>query len=278
MGKIVDGVKTVNSAVRTVLLTLLVGTFGLGGYSVYSEYTKRERELREKAEEIAAANEKLVMLRDELETKDAEINRLGLDLKQKEQQISKLKTSMQLLKTDQRLARLDVVSVERDENGTVTGSQLKFVELSPQGKPITQAKTINLPGDIVYVDNWIVKFDDKYVENGDVARGTSLCLFRRIFSEQQSPNDGVSLDEVGMRPQAYASGGVTSDFEKQLWGEFWEIANNPARAAELGIRAANGEAVSIKVREGMAYTIELRSSGGLSIQPISESSSGDDLL
>ncbi len=235
MGKIVDGVKTVNSAVRTVLLTLLVGTFGLGGYSVYSEYTKRERELREKAEEIAAANEKLVMLRDELETKDAEINRLGLDLKQKEQQISKLKTSMQLLKTDQRLARLDVVSVERDENGTVTGSQLKVTfELSPQGKPITQAKTINLPGDIVYVDNWIVKFDDKYVENGDVARGTSLCLFRRIFSEQQSPNDGVSLDEVGMRPQAYASGGVTSDFEKQLWGEFWEIAKQPGTGGRIG--------------------------------------------
>jgi hypothetical protein len=126
---------------------------------------------------------------------------------------------------------------------------------------------IELPGDVVYIDNWMVKFDDKYVENGDIARGTSLCLFRRIFSEQQVPNEGVSLDEVGMRPQAYASGGELSEFEQRLWKDFWEIANNPTRAAEMGIRAANGEAVNIKVRDGKTYMIELRASGGLSIRP-----------
>ena len=120
----------------------------------------------------------------------------------------------------------------------------------------------------MYVDNWIVKFEDAYVEQADIERGTSLVLFRRIFSEKQQPSEGVSLDEVGMRPQAYGRGGVLTDFERKLWGEFWEFANNSKKAAEMGIRAANGEAISIQVREGMSYQLKLRSSGGLSFQPI----------
>ena len=59
-----------------------------------------------------------------------------------------------------------------------------------------------------------------------------------------------------------------SDFEKEIWKDFWEFANDPRRAAEMGIRAANGEAVSVKVREGMKYSLELRASGGMSISPI----------
>jgi hypothetical protein len=36
----------------------------------------------------------------------------------------------------------------------------------------------------------------------------------------------------------------------------------------MGIRAANGEAISIQVREGMAYDLQLRVSGGLSFKAI----------
>ena len=61
-----------------------------------------------------------------------------------------------------------------------------------------------------------------------------------------------------------------SEFEKKLWGDFWEFANDPKKAAEMGIRAANGEAVSVKVREGKTYSISLRASGGLSIRPLDE--------
>ena len=73
-----------------------------------------------------------------------------------------------------------------------------------------------------------------------------------------------------MRPQAYARGGVLSDFEKGLWSDFWEFANDKTKAAEMGIRAANGEAVSIKVRETASYNVSLRASGALSISPADE--------
>jgi len=257
MGSMMENVKTVNSAVRTVLLTAVVGIVAYGGYYGYSEYTKNERILKAQADKIRLANE--------------EVDRLGREVIAKVAQIEKLETAMHLLKTDQRLAQLRVISVERDEQGNAVKSKLEFVELSPQGDPLSKPKPMELLGDVIYIDNWVIKFDDRYVEKGDIERGTSLCLFRRVFSEDTLPSEGITLDEVGMRPQAYSRGGAMSEFEKKLWDDFWEFANDPKKAAEMGIRAANGEAVSIKVREGKVYNIVLRASGGLSITPVDDS-------
>jgi hypothetical protein len=234
----------------------------------YTTYTANERALKDSAEALEEANGKLVTLEKDLEVKIVEIDTLKIDVAEKAKRIEKLETAMHLLKTDQRLARIKVLSIDKDDAGLVKGSKLEFVELSPAGEPLSKPKEISLPGDVVYIDNWVVKFEDKYVEQADIERGTSLILFRRIFTENQQPNEGVSLDEVGMRPQAYARGGIVSEFEKKLWSEFWEFANNPQKAADLGIRAANGEAISIQVREGMTYDLQLRSSGGLSFKPV----------
>jgi hypothetical protein len=268
VGSIVEGVKTINSIVRTALLAVVAAVAGGGLYFGYSEYTKRERLLQDKDQEIAFAQKQLVSMQGELDGKLAEISALNQTLLEQQAEIDKLETSLHLLKTDQRLAQLRVIDIERDKDGEALLSTLEFVELSPAGEPLSPPRRLELPGDVIYIDNWVIKFDDAYIEKGDIERGTSLCLFRRIFSEQQTPNQGVSLDEIGMRPQAYARGGALSEFEKRLWSDFWEFANNPTKASELGIRAANGEAVSIQVREGMVYNVSLRASGGLSIQPL----------
>ena len=276
MGSIIENVKTVNSAARTLLLAALVAGVGLAAYMGYSEYTKNDRLVEEQEAQLKAANQKLITIQGELDTKVREVETLTQEVAERDAQIERLETAMHLLKTDQRLARLNVLEIQRDDEGNAVSSKLEFVELSPQGEAFSPPKQFELPGDVVYIDNWVIKFDDAYIERGDVQRGTSLCLFRRIFSEQQMPTEGVSLDEIGMRPQAYARGGVLTEFEQQLWTDFWEFANDPSKAAKLGIRAANGEAISIKVREGKAYGITLRSSGGLSIKPIAASRSDDD--
>lgn len=268
MGSVTETVNTVNSTVRTVAFAGLVGILGTSGYLGYSTYTANERALKDSAEALEQAKGKLVTLEKDIEGKIIEIDALKIDVAAKVKLIEKLETAMHLLKTDQRLARIKVLSVDKDNAGVVKGCQLEFIELSPTGDSLSAAKKITLPGDVVYIDNWVVKFDDKYVEQADIERGTSLVLFRRIFSENQQPNDGVSLDEIGMRPQAYARGGNITDFEKKLWSEFWEFANNPQKAADMGIRSANGEAISIQVREGMTYDLQLRSSGGLSFKPV----------
>jgi hypothetical protein len=249
MGRIHEGVRTFNATVRTLLALVACGALGVASFLGFSEYTKRDREI---AEARAVAEQ----LTKELEIKTAQVERL--------------EASLRLLKTDQRLARLDVLGIERDDSGKAVRSSLQFVELSPAGDTISEPRRFDLPGDVVYIDNWIVKFDDRFVEQADIERGTSLCLFRRIFSEEQRPGEGISLDAVGMRPQAYAHGGQLTEFEKKLWSEFWEFANDEKKAAEMGIRAANGEAVSVQVREGKSYMIELRASGGLSIRPVDQ--------
>ncbi|MEM7474999.1 MAG: hypothetical protein AAF483_08400 [Planctomycetota bacterium] len=276
MGKISEGIKTVNTTVRTVILAIFVTVVGYFGYEGYSEYTKQERLLEDQEEEIRAKDAQLTTLRDEIGVKDAQIVQLDTEIQEKNQQIDRLETSMILLKTDQRLARIEVVSIDRDEDGKAKESQLRFVELAPGGDTIGEAKEVTLPGDLVYVDNWIIKFDDEYIQKGDVERGTSLCLFRRIFSEDQQPSEGFSLDEVGMRPQAYSRGGAMSSFEQDLWQDFWEFANDEKKAEDMGIRAAHGEAIAIKVKEGMQYDIELRASGGLSFRPTKTAPELDD--
>ena len=157
---------------------------------------------------------------------------------------------MTLLKVDERLARLTVIDQGPDPRSGKLISTVEFVELDKRGRPIEESRVFDITGDIVYVDNWVVKFDEHFIEEADELRSTTLVLFRRIFGEHQQPTDGFVLDRVGIRPNAYSRGEPLSEFEERIWNDFWQIANAPERAAALGIRAAHGEAVSMKVRKG----------------------------
>ena len=129
-------------------------------------------------------------------------------------------------------------------------------------------------GDLVYFDAWVVKYEDRLVESGDPLRSMSICLFRRIFGELQEPTDGFVLDAVGSTPAAYRTGGTMTDSEREIWSRFWEYANSPALAGQVGIRAAHGEAPSIKLMPGKRYRLSLRASGGLEI--VTEEAPGRD--
>jgi hypothetical protein len=293
-----ETLKTINALIRTLLATLVVGGLAIGGWWLFDHYTFQDRQLSERQRQLEATQAELLdagnQLRQALET----LHTMEIELSERLEQIDRLETSLALLTVDQRLARLEVLPLEESdqpagsaaaqdasvadqaadqaagqEAGQAAGDEperpirIRFVELSPDGDPIGSPREFRFSSDVLYIDNWIVKFDDRFVKDKDLQRGTSLCLFRRIFGEDQSPSQGYLLDEVGMRPQAYARGGQPTEFESQIWSQFWEFANDPQKAAEMGIRAANGEAVSIQVRPGMAYNIELRASGGLSITP-----------
>jgi len=155
----------------------------------------------------------------------------------------------------------------KDEATGETSSLIEFVELNDEGHPIDTPRQFRIRGDTVYIDGWVVKFEDKYVEQADLERGTSLLLFKRIFGSGQKPDDGYPLDEVGSAPRAYARGGKMSDFERKIWDDFWNIANDAERAKQLGIRAAHGGAPFMKVEKGKSYRILLRSSGDPTIVP-----------
>jgi hypothetical protein len=295
MASLTESISVINSSVRTLIGVVLIGGLGVGGWYGYTQYNANEIEAQRNAEALAQAHDdleraesqlqqtetRLVAARNEIQVqegvikekdaviveKNAEIDTLNETVKEQEEEIVRLDTSLRLLKVDHRVARISVVDQTVDPETKEMTTVVQFQELDDQGNPLDDPRQFSIKGDMLYVDSWIVKFEDKYVEEADIDRSTSLVLFRRIFGEFQEPSEGFALDQEGSRPTIYGHGGRVSDFEKRIWDDFWTVANDETRQGELGIRAAHGDAPSIKVKKGRVYRVELRASDGLSITP-----------
>jgi hypothetical protein len=274
MPSTMENLSTINSFLRTILAMIVLGAVGAASYVGYTTYNQNEINARKSAAELAKANEALQLKEQEVAAKTAELAEKTKQLQEKEVQIAsltkdveRLETSLSLLKVNHRLAKLTVTKQGTDESTGQSFSLVEFVELNDEGAPIDTPREFRVPGEQVYIDSLIVKFEDKYIEQADIERGTSLILFNRIFGDKQQPADGFPLDERNTRPKAYARGGKMTDLERKIWGDFWNIANDKARAAELGIRAAHGGAVSMKVQNGKTYNIKMRSTGEITIEP-----------
>jgi hypothetical protein len=267
MVRVIESISTVNSVLRTVLGFALIGGISTVGFLAYSAYTNSKNAANINAKALETAREDLEFSRKELRQARTQIDELSIQVKLQLVEIERLTTSLRLMKVDHRVARLNVLDqVEDEETGVIT-SKIQFIEMDDENRVLGEAREFELQGRIIYVDGWVVKFDDKYIEEADIDRGSSLVLFRRLFGEYQQPSEGYLLDKAGQTPTAYAQSGVLSDMEKKIWRDFWSIANDSKRARQLGIRAAHGDAPSIMMRKGMSYKIELRASDGLSITP-----------
>lgn len=196
-----------------------------------------------------------------------------LELTQKElaeaqAKVARLEMAVRLLKVDRRVARLDVLDQWTPEATGRPATKVRFVEVDEAGQPLGEPKIVTIDGDVLYIDYWVAKFDDALVEKGDdPLRGASICLFRRLFGEYQQPSEGHVVDASGQRPVAYGRGAPLSDFERDLWQNFWQYANDRQKAQSVGVRAAHGEAPYIKLTPGKSYRIVIRSSGGLAVEP-----------
>jgi hypothetical protein len=274
MSKFMDGVSTVNSFLRTLLVIAFLGGFGTAGYYAYTGYHAKEIDARRNGQLLEARNRELASAKNRLQAVEADVAKKNAELRIKDDEITRLNASIKklelalhYLKIDHRVARFTAVDQFKDDALGETISVIEFLELDDAGQPIDMPRRFQIRGDIVYIDGWVVKFDDKYVEQADLERGTSLLLFKRIFGSGQRPDDGFPLDETGAAPRVYSRDGKMSDFEKKIWADFWTIANDPDRARQLGIRAAHGGAPFMKVEKGKSYRILLRASGDPTIVP-----------
>lgn len=274
MAGTIDSLRTINSLIRTLLAAIAIGGLAIASWKGYSAYYAHEIESARQQRELDSMQEQLTHTRSRLDEREQQLREQAERLEEKDAEIAtlhanitRLDTAIRLLKVDRRLARLSILDQSQDAETGRTETEVEFVEVNSEGIPIDEARTFRVRGEIIYIDNWIVKFDDEYIEKADLDRATSLVLFRRIFGDQQQPREGAWLDATNRPPQAYTRGGVVSEFEKRIWDEFWTIANDEAKAREMGIRAAHGEAVSIKAEKGKIYKLQLRASDGLSIVP-----------
>jgi hypothetical protein len=250
-----------NYFLRTLVLGGLVALLGWAGFEVRGALKTNEREIAEREQRITA-------LQGDLAARDERIAAMGVEIDALQTRVRELETALRLLKVDHRIARLSVTN-QRQAPGKPGGveTDVVFQELGTDGEPLGEARAFTLSGRTAYVDALVIKFEDGYVEAGDTLRGSSLCLFRRLFSEHQFPSQGFPLDGEGQRPAAYGDDDAAPAWESKLWQRFWDYADDPQAAAALGVRALHGEAPYTELRAGKSYRVELRASGGLTIRP-----------
>ncbi len=194
-------------------------------------------------------------------------------LKDAEEKIAQLEVTNQklemanlFLKKTRRLAVISDIVKEHPEGSDSVKTTFSFSEVDLSDKPIGEKRTFTIDGDVLYIDTMVIKFEDDFVEQGDVLKGSALCLFNRLFSEKQKPEEGFRLDAEGETPKPYKLDSPDStEFEKELWGNFWKLAQDPAFAKTKGVRAAHGQAPSMKLQEGSTYKLEMRNTGEQSI-------------
>lgn len=198
-------------------------------------------------------------LKQKIEAQEREIARL-------QERNERLETYLKLLRYTERRARIEVLGQQYSESLQPV-SRIRFTEVDAAGAPITVSREFTLAGLEVYIDTMTIRFEDHFVEQGDPLKGRSLMLFRRIFTSSMRPEEGHVLDRDGLPPEAYAERQAVTEFEKNLWLRFWELAGNEDLARKSGVRAIHGDAPYTRLEPNRVYHVTLRSTGEVSITP-----------
>lgn len=183
-----------------------------------------------------------------------------------EQEKQRLEAYLKILKHIDRRARVEVLRQAKDQQGNLQ-TTIRFTEIDDAGKPMSVSRELTLPGQEVYFDTMVIKFDDHFIEEGDPFKGRALMLFRRVFSSTMRAQDGFVIDIEGQAPEVYAEQKAPSGFENELWKRFWELANDEKLAKERGVRAIHGDAPYMRLEPDRVYEVCLRSTGEVIITP-----------
>jgi hypothetical protein len=193
-------------------------------------------------------------------------NSVVQQLEQEKQKTKRLEEVVNHLQGQDRVA--DVIVTEQHEVNGVLQTTLLFVEYAKDGSALP-AKRFTFEGNTAHVDAMVINFDGRYVQDRDPLRGRSIALFTRIFGDKQTPESAPRIDQPGHIPEIYQDADPkVSQFEQDLWRDFWRLADDEAYRKSMGVRAtggAQGEAVWRPFEPGKLYTITLQHDGGLNI-------------
>ena len=234
------------AVLRTLIVSAVLGGLLLLGYWQMS--TDRQRKA---LAELEALNERM---HQQLAMRQAMIDRLG---------------------RTRRLAHVQVLGQRPGTDG-VPETDILFIELDNEGAELAR-QTFTIPGDVLFIDAWSVKFAQEHVAMGHPLFGRALVLLRRIYSERMAPIDGFPIDTPGAVPPGYAVGEV-GRFEQRLWEHFWAIAGDARLAASMGVRVAQGEAVYKPIAPGQAFELTVDAVGGMSLTPLLDGQTGSRAL
>jgi hypothetical protein len=264
MSDMISNVKTINSAVRTIMLVGLTGVVGYGGWFGYDNYVRPGFEAKQAKLDLEA-------LQTEFAAQEAEIQKVSKLNGELQTTNERLETSMKLLKVDRRIANVKVLEKGVGDDGEPY-MEVRFTEVDEYGEVIGASRDFTLQGDKFYVDGWVATFDDKYVEDADELRAASIFAFKSIFGDAERPRDGQRLDTqtVENGPPGIYKSAKQNAFEQKIWGDFWRVCNDSKLQEKLGIRAAYGQATHIVAEEGRTYHLDIRASGSMEMKLLDE--------
>jgi len=174
-----------------------------------------------------------------------------------------LQQVVQRLSDEKRVA--DVLVTDQKVVNGVPHTTLLLVEYDKSGQPLP-AKSFEVMGTQAHVDALVIKFDRHFVGEGDPLRGHSVALFQRIYGDHENPAGAQRIDEPGKIPLVYRGADPrVSEFEQELWRDFWRLADDEQYRKSMGVRVAQGDGVWRPFEPGKLYTITLQTDGGLII-------------
>jgi hypothetical protein len=180
-----------------------------------------------------------------------------------EEEKHELQQIVQRLSDERRVA--EVLVTDQSDVAGVLRTTLLFVEYARDGSSLPP-KAFTIEGKTAHVDALVIKFERDFLRDNDPLRGHSIALFTKIYGDQQSPASGETIDAPGQIPDVYRGADPkVSEFERELWNNFWKLAEDPEYRARYGVRVANGQGVWGPFERDKLYTITIESDGGLNI-------------
>jgi hypothetical protein len=140
-------------------------------------------------------------------------------------------------------------------------TKVRFVETARDDKlKKILEKDYTIEGDVIHFDALIVKFGDKMVMDG---RARALYLWRRVYGEKMTPENGFAIEEPGKEPQRYNDllQALPVKEKDVFWSGIWSLANDPEKLKEYDIRAIYGNVVYSKLTKGLIYIFKISSVG-----------------
>ncbi len=172
-----------------------------------------------------------------------------------------LKAAISNLSEENQIGYAKVLSQETRDGQLFT--KILFVEVDPEDftKHVLR-KEYEIQGDVIHFDTLIITFGNELVMDG---KERAMYLWRRIYGEKQTPEEGFPIETAGQPSPRYAQLCEKLSIEdgQLFWDEIWQLSNNPKRLEKLGIKAVYGNAVYRQLKPGLIYIFKVSTTGTL---------------
>ena len=171
---------------------------------------------------------------------------------------------IQNLKAESRIAEVLVTDSSVDEYTRQYTTTIKFLEYDVKGSPL-KAKYFTFKGNQIQFQTLVVRFDDKYIEEGHRMKGKSIYLFMKAFVLDGKNTQEFVITPREAVPDGYRINDTPNRFEREIWQRFWKYALDPNERARIGIKNAQLEAPGSVFVPGTIYTLIIEHHGGIRI-------------